>query len=66
MATVEFNAYCHAEYQGKFEIPDEIKDNTLKVVRYVKAHLGEVPANDLEYINDDEEPVELEDIRAIY
>ena len=63
---VKFNACCVATYQGELELPSSIDANDKEIVLdYILAHLEEVPCEELEYLNDTDEPVTLEDIKYI-
>ena len=66
MKTVTFIAGCIAVYKGSLDLPDEVNpDDKKQVVKYILEHLGEVPCEDLSYIEDTEEPVTEDDILYI-
>lgn len=63
---VGFNAYCVATYKGELELPNNIDQEDKKAVhKYILEHLDEVPASDLLYLDDTDEPVTENDIEYI-
>ncbi len=63
---VKFNACCVATYKGELELPSQIDvTNKNEILEYILDHLNEVPCQDLEWINDTDEPVTEEDIYYI-
>lgn len=65
MREVDFVYSCLSLAHGHLEIPDEVKDG--EELAYIREHLGEAAAKDLEWIGDidPEEAVTEDDIRNI-
>lgn len=67
MAKVEFSVACNAVYQSKLDIPDEIKDDEDKVLKYIRDNLDNCNVDELEWLSDldPEDAVTIEYIKDI-
>ncbi len=65
MRKVYFSYSCMAIAQGSLDLPDEVKDG--EELAYIREHLGEANASDLEWIGDlePEDAVDQDDIKYI-
>lgn len=68
MARADFNVTCLSSYKGSLDIPDDIKDDKLQVLDYIRNNLPSVEVQDLEWLSDldPDEAVTMDDIRDIY
>lgn len=67
MSKVKFNISCIASYLSELNIPDDIANDKMAVLEYIRAHLNDCNVSELVWINDLEpdEAVTLEDIKYI-
>ena len=68
MAKVSFNVTCEATYRGELTIPDEIKDDNLQVLDFIRENLANVAVTELEWLADidPDNAVTMDDIRDIW
>ena len=60
---IEFKATCIAQYNSIIIAPKELKHNKEKLVKYIIEHIDDCPIFNLEWLEDSEIPLTIEDLK---
>ena len=60
---IEFKATCIAQYNSIIIAPKELKHNKEKLVKYIIEHIDDCPIFNLEWLEDSEIPLTVEDLK---